>query len=275
MGRWGDKIYKGDAPLDYLLTITDKFDQELYRLFSPGENNSQSGWLAQTLTIIELILLFELQHKGSSIYVTDIKEVERWRDTFFSIWDGDWKDSLTYDNIFNDAAYRQQHRPALIAIFDCLRSIAQSRLGIAKSGVQPELAPLHPDYPLPYFSVTRWLDNDNSEIFKVERFISDLLESLVKDIIYWLSAEKRAEVITFNVEEVWVAADVLGFLCEKYKQSPGIHEKFIRNWRETTVDIWKQNVGDDWNESYSLYQEVLSVFDHLEAVARQYPTYEW
>jgi hypothetical protein len=275
MGRFADGLYGSDSTLDYFAKFTNKFEHELDYWFSPQNVFYGSWWLVQVLSVLEMILLFEAQDMGRAVYLEEKSQVlEKWRKIFFDVWDGDWKDSHLYDNPCNDAAYRQQHRCALVAMFDRLDSIVQYLVAASDNNPRPELAPLHPDYPLPYFSVTRLKYDDSKEVFRVERFISDLLEWLVKEIIYRLSAEKRAE-LEFDVEEVWVAVDVFGFLCEKYKQSPGINERFIRIWRETTMDIGKQNVGDAWNESYLLYRDVMSVFDRMEAVARKYPPMEW
>jgi hypothetical protein len=275
MGRWGDGIYDSDSALDYFATITDKFERELDYWFSPEKIVHESWWLVQVLPAIEMILLFEGQDMGSSTYLENPEVLERWREAFFGVWDGDWKDTYTYDNPFNDAAYRQQHRPALAAMFGRLSSIARYWGAVTESSSRPELTPLHSDYPLPYFSIKRWANSQDKEIVNIERFKGDLLELLVKDIIYWLSAEKRRKVVAFNIEEVWVAVDVLGFLCEKYEQSAGVNEKAVRNWRTTAIEITKQFLSGNWNESDSLYLNLMAAFDRLETVARKYPPYEW
>ena len=158
-----------------------------------------------------------------------------------------------------------------------MNSIARFWESVGKSENQPELVPLHSDYPVPYFSIKRQI-NPNDKYNRIEividPFIRYQLEALMKDIIYYLSPEKRAEVIVFNVEEVWVAADILVVLCEAYEQTPGVNVQGVRLWREATFDIWKQT-DPELEETEYLYQDVSGVFDRLEAMSKKYPPDEW
>jgi hypothetical protein len=269
MGRpKGGGIYEGDTALDYVLTILYRFERELAYWFSPEKIANEGGWLALILPVIEATLLFDGHNMGSSV-INEPQAVLRWRESFLGVWDGDWRGENTYF-LYNDPDYRKQHRPAIIAMFDRLQSIAVFWQAVGNDSRETELTPLHPDYPLPYFSIKRYTHPNNQEIITVERFTNDLLESLLKDIIYYLSPEKRAVDISSVGEEVWVAADVLAFFCNTYEQTPRVNEELIRTWRETTKQL-----DDDWDETDGLYQEVMSVFNRLEAVARKYPPMEW
>jgi len=146
------------------------------------------------------------------------------------------------------------------------------------SGIQIPLKPLPLEIPPPYFSVRRTTGQDNQEYRSCERFTTGLIGYLEREIIYWLSWEKRAEIINFAQDVVWVAVDVLGFLCEMYEHPPGVNEPVVRTWRETTAEIWKQFLeGDDqpFDEADPLYLKVLAAFDRLAAMARKYPSMEW
>jgi hypothetical protein len=255
--------------------ITDRLEHELALWTSPEKVFNAVWWLARVLAVIEGILLFAQRDERSSVFLEEPKAVKRWRDVFLNVWD----DNQTYErqdsNSFDDPAYRQQHRPAIVAMFDRMESMATYWSAVGTSHLQLALMPLHPDYPIPYFSIRRWINLDNKEIVSVERFTSELLESLVKDIIYYLSPEKRSEALAFNVEAVWVAVDMLGFLCTAYDQSPGINEQTVRDWRTTTIQIDKQFSGESWDESDKLTLEIMAAFDRLEVVAKKYPPYEW
>jgi hypothetical protein len=279
MGRpRGGGIYDGDSASDFLSTIAGRFQREL-AYWLAAENHFNDGfWLERLLAVIEGILLLEKHNDNSTVSLSreNPKAVEHWSEVFFSIWDGDWKGKETYFPS-NEPEYRHQHRPAVIAIFDHLQSIAVFWESVGKSSERPDLTPLHPDYPLPYFSIKRLINKnskDNREEIHVNPFIRDQLESLLKDIIYYLSPEKRAVDISSDGEEVWVAADILAFFCTAYEQTPRVHEEIVRTWRKAVIDIEKQ-FDEDWDETDGLYQEVMGVFDRLEAVARKYPPMEW
>jgi hypothetical protein len=276
MGRpKGGGIYEGDTAWDFRTDISARFEKELAYWLAPENHFKDGYWTQRVLAIIEGILLLEKHYFGSTVILSrqNPTAVERWRETFFNIWDGNWKEEETYFPS-NEPEYRKQHRPAVVSMFDRLKSIA---VYWKTSDAPRTFVPLHPAYPLPYFSIKRLINKNsksNQEEIHADRFITDQLQALMKDIIFYLSPEKREEVIGFNVEQVWVAADVLAFLCKAYEQTPGINAKGVQQWRETSVDIWKQT-DPELEETDFLYQEVMAVFDRLEAIARQYPPYEW
>jgi hypothetical protein len=280
MGRSVGDIYDSSAAGNYASTIMDRVDRELMYWFSPELVQNNSWWLLQALSGLEAMLLLEEHVIGVSFTsLHDAKTVRRWREAFFSVWDGTWEQRNEHSRYVLDSSdYRKQHRPAIIALFERLDSIARLWEVLGTKNPLPELLSLHPDYPLPYFSIRRHVNTHGKEIVNVERFIHDLIEFLVKDIIYYLSSEKRAEVIGFNVYEVWVAADVLELLCSAYEQSPTVNEVVVNSWRASTIDIWKEFTKDDdreWDDADETYHAVMAVFDRLETVARQHPPYNW
>jgi hypothetical protein len=277
MGRWGSGILESDGALDYLSTITDLLEHEIFYICSEERVSATEWWLGRIVTVLEMILLIEQYDNHSTVYLDSVKAIQRWRQAFFGVWDGDWREEDQYSqSAFVELPYRTEHRPAVSRFFERLEVVA----GIweESSPKTVEIPPLLEAYPLPYFSIHRWINRDNKEIVNVERFTGDTLIHLQRDIIFWLSPEKRGEMAAVNAEEVWVAVDLLAFLCEKYEQSPGVNAQIVNRWRETTVEIWKQFLVDDkaeWDDTDPLYQNVMRAFDRLEAVAHKYPAYEW
>jgi hypothetical protein len=270
MGFWGTKLYQSDQALDYFSTITDLLEREMAYWFSPEQVRHEAWWLGQALAVVELMLLFEQHDKGSSVYVQSEAAAARWREVFLQVWDGDWgHEPEPYDpqNPLRTPEQRQQERLMALAMFDYLHTIAHFWTQIGMSGSKPELAPMQLPHPLPYFSLRT-----------PTRFTSDLFGHLEREIIYWLSLEKRSEIFWSDVVEVWVAVDVLGFLSERYERTPGVNATTVQVWREKTVDIWKDSQeGDEqaWDENDPLLVTVMGVFDHLACMAEKYPPMEW
>jgi hypothetical protein len=283
MGRWGNKIYQSDSALDFFATIIHQLEREIAYWISPEQVLSNGWWLAQVLAVIEMMLLFDQHDIGSTVYLRNPNTVQRWRETFLRVWDGDWKHDYEYGGhiyAYDEPDYRIQHRPGIVAMFHRLESIARDWAKRKRSDDPLVLIPLHHDYPLPYFSIKRWMGQDNKVHMGVEHFISNLFSILVKEILYYLSMEMRNEVTGFNLyEEVWTAVDMLGFLSEIYQRPPGINEQAVRNWRNLTDEIWKPLLTEDdmmkWDETEALYQTAKATFDRLEAMAKKYPPIEW
>jgi hypothetical protein len=278
MGRWGDGIYDSDSALDYFGSITDQVEREIAYWFSPEHVMSNGYWLAQILAIIEIMLLFEQHDGGSSVYLENPKAVQRWREIFMGVWDESWQHDTQYGSHiydYDEPEYRNQHRQGIVKMFDRLESIAAYWTAIGKTNEQPALAQLNPDYPLPYFSVKHWIGKDNKQHSGLERFTYKIIESLAKDIIYYLSSEMRAEVKAFDVEEVFVAVDVLAFVCAAYEQSPGINIQIVSNWRTAIIEIESHFLGEQWDETDLLFQNVMAAFDRLQAIVNKFPPDEW
>jgi hypothetical protein len=279
MGRWGDELYQSDTVGDFHNAFIRQIEREVAYSISPEQIQHDSGWIAHTITLLELILLFEQNDMNGGL-TRDEQKVKRWCEIFFSVWDSDWEEKPKgYGNsVYDTREYRKQHRTAIVEKFDYLQGIAHYWTELFNDNTNAKLESLPQDYPLPHYSIKRWMTEDGKEMIEVEHFVVELMEYLEREIIYWLSPEKRAEAITFDVEEVWVSVHLLGFLSEKYEQSPGVNERVVRKWRDTTIEIWKEFLNDDrikWDEPKGLYLNVLGVFDKLEAMAKKYPPYDW
>lgn len=263
MGRWGDGIYESNSALDYFSTISDRFEREIAYWFSPEHVIPNGYWLDEVFTVIETVVLFEQHDIGSTVYLENPNAVDRWRETFLSVWDGQWTHDDAYGSYEYDwdtPTYRLQHRPGAVALFDHLKGIAQDWEVLDRNDTHTKAAPLHPDYPLPYFSI------------KLSRFIRKLIETLIQEITYWLAYK---DWIYMPDDEIVVAVDVLGFLCDVYHQSPAVTEELVHSWRRYTLDIFSSSYGDRWNESHLLYQNIMKSFDRLEAMAKKYPPRKW
>lgn len=280
MGRgFGGNIYDSGMALDYHATITDRLERELAYWFSPEQVMNGSYWLAQVLTILEIMLLFEEHSIGSSVYLDQEQAIQRWRQVLMNVWDSDWttkREGYNFGFVFDDPGNRKLHRAAIAKMFDRLESIARFWTNVTHS--KTDLVPLLPDYPLPYFSIHRWTNQDNKNIVSVERVFHDLVRQLHKDIVYWLASERRDQVMKFFMpeanEEVITAADILAFLCAMYEQSPEVNEQTVRAWCDASIQMEKRWVADNQSTVNDPYLQLIrSTFDKLECVARQYPDF--
>lgn len=273
MGTWGDGIYDSNSALDYLATITDTLDREIHYWVIPENVSDSEWWLHKVLTVVELILLFDAYVGSSSVFLREPHIVIHWRKTFLRVWDGDWKSDNQHTVLpYNDPYYRKLHRPGVLALFDHLIGIAQDWEERDRNDSHAKNAPLHPDYPLPYFSVTTIIKRNNEEVVHVEPFISHMIERRVQEIIYWLACERWVYV---SEEDMPTAVDVLGFLCEIYDQPPRIPAELVGAWRTSALKRWQDSMGEDWGEADPMYQNIVKSFDRLEAMARKYPPMEW
>lgn len=274
MGRWGSGIYDSDTALDYQSTITNMLHREVVFWCSTEQAQPTGHWLSNVLSPVELMLLFEQSNIDTDAYINSEKAVQRWQQTFLQIWDGDWRDQ--YESYpYSNPAYRVQHRAAVVKLFERLEGIVKVWENWLPD--KTEIPSLLEGYPLPYFSIHRYINKANEEAISPSRLVGDCLDHLLRDIIYLLSPETRA-IRGASDEQIAVAVDILGLLCEKYQQSPGVNAQIVSRWRESTTQIWKQIYADekiDWPETDPLYQNVIRAFDRLEAVAHKYPAYEW
>jgi hypothetical protein len=276
MGRWGVGIYESDTALDYFSEITALLEREIAYWFAPEHVNNSGWWLAQVFTVVELVCLLDQVDSASTVFLA-VENPSRWRETILGVWDGDWENmSQEFFRPYHPCdtfEYRMQNRPSIVAMFEYLEATVHFWQILSKSDLKPVQSVLQLPHPLPYFSIQRSTDQKNHETASVERFIHKLIGYLVREIIYWLSQEKRTEVLTFGSEEVWVSVDLLGFLCERYEQSPCVNVKKVRVWQETINEVEKSFLEGQgvWDETNPVYRNVLQAFERLERVAEKYP----
>ena len=98
--------------------------------------------------------------------------------------------------------------------------------------------------------------------------------TLKYSIVFVLSDENRELAIGFfEIEDVWVAVDVMTLLCETYTRSPEVTHQTVEIWRKKMTDIWKARLAEEaieWNEDDE-YKNVVARFDQLKALAQKYP----
>ncbi|MCA0454805.1 MAG: hypothetical protein LCI00_12605 [Chloroflexi bacterium] len=279
MGRWGKGIYDGDSPLDYFMSITDRIEREIEYWVSPEQVANNGWWLSQVLTVMEIILLFEQHNIGlGGVPIRSNKLVQRWRSAFMPVWDTEWKVADNYPIALDDYAYRQKHRPAIETMFKHLEDTGYEWENLGEKAVSITITPLLAEYSLPYFSIRMETNQLGQESSNFDRFIGSLIEQLVKDIIYFLSSETRWEAFGFYrlEEDLPVAIDILGLLCEAYQTDPVVKHKDIKLWRATTMEIIRQNANEyGGTEDSEQYANISAAFDRLEAVAQKYPPFDW
>ena len=280
MGRWGDGLYESDSALDWFAVhIAARLERELIFRFAIEKVKQDTRWLSSVIPVIEIILLLMQHGKGIDVCIDDVAAIQRWRDVFLWVWDGEWDESdvrlSSAYYAYSAPEYRRQHRQAFVTMFGCLEKVA-SHWEILSKGPeteQPDLTNLLAEYPLPYPSVYRKKNREGKLVVCGNEFTYELIEYLGQAIVFAL----WTEVSDFVNESVWVGVDLLAFICKAYEQSPGVKEHHVRVWREETVMIWKARFEDEkieWVED-DLYYNVMRAFDRLEAVARQYPPEIW
>lgn len=273
MSRGGTGVYDSDAAMDYFASITDMLDREINYWCVPEKVFDKAWWLENVLAPVEVLLLFDTYIGGITVFLSEPEIVIRWRETFLRVWDGDWREDNHYKQVScNEPDYRKLHRPGVVVMFDRLESVAH-HWKIVGTGVEPpEITPLHPDYPLPFFSATRRVKPNKTVIPLLNQFIQKLIQERIQEILYWLTCKRWMYVAN---DQVIASVDVLGFLCEVYDWPPDISEELIHTWRTSVLQMVKDSPDEGWGETVEFYQEVEASFDRLEAVARKYPPIEW
>lgn len=268
MSRWADGIFDSDAALDFFSTITDRLERELAYWFSPENVQHHSRWIAEVMSIIELILLFERHHKGSEDYVLDERAVQRWQDVIFSVWDDNWDATTKTDFPYSRQEIRQQERATIALLFDYLRDKAN----LLEDDTLADQTRL-PNVPLPRYSKYKWYTDFGQAKIKTGQVIPDLIRHLEQTIIYYHSPEKWALAISMGMEEAWVAVDLLAFICETYELSPGMYSQSVEAWFATAVENCNASKEYDvtgWNDANPYFQNVQRAYDRLEAIAKKY-----
>jgi hypothetical protein len=273
MGRWGDGIYDSDSALDYFETIDNVLKREINYWCLPEKVREHPTWLENVLAVVEVMLLFDLHEIGGSLYLDAPQAVDRWREAFVRVWDGDWTGDEHYHHLpYYSPDYRKQHRPGVAALFDHLKGIAEDCTAVNRNDTQTTIAPLHPDYPLPYFSLQRLTNRKGEPMAHTADFIVDLIDARTQEITYWLAYDDWGYM---DEDELPVSADVLGFLCEIYDKGPSVSDEVVRNWRAAALKLWGDSIGDRWNDSDPMYQNIVKSFERLEAMAKKYPPRKW
>jgi hypothetical protein len=270
-------VYDSDTGFAHFHDIADLLKREIAYQLSPEHIRNRGDWLASVLAVVELILLFEKNDIGSTIHFRDEKVVQRWSSVFFSVWDGDWQEDNKYSSftdILDDSEYRKQHRQIVEKMFGRFEIIAR-HWKEKLHGINLPLLPI--DVPLPYFSIARWQKPNYEEKFGAVSFIWQILDYFEKEIVFWLSPEKRAEAESFKLVPIWVAIDVdiMGLISETYHITSGISTPRVRAWRDTTIQIWKnfeEEEGNTLDQTRREYLDTMRAFDRLEMLAIKYPS---
>ncbi|MBI1277740.1 MAG: hypothetical protein GC179_06395 [Anaerolineaceae bacterium] len=274
MGRWGKGIYQSDGALDYFSLISDRIEREFAFQFSPERVTAEHWWVIRVIKLIEVVLLLHQHGVINVLYFDNLETVKRWQKTFFAVWDFDWKS--TGNPPFDQISFRIEKRPIVERMFSQLEIVVESwvKLSPLEIDLQTLLTPTSKD------SISRSKTDENLEYVFLDRFIFELIEQLVKDIIYWLSPEKRAELHSFfgGLDDPVVAVDVLGCLCEAYQTTPGMKAKVIHAWKDSYIQIMKEVYEEsklELDETGERFKSIVAAFDKLEMLANKYPPEDW
>lgn len=274
MGRFGEGVYGSDSSLDYFSDIGDRIVREIMFWTSPEQIFYGTRWIIETITIVEVILIFDKYQIGSPSFLMDRDlTVKRWRKDFFGVWDAEWDEPLPHYVKSADEGYpfrtydnRVQHREVMVQWFDRLEELATYW-----TEDEPADLTLFDPKNLPYFI----LQIHGRETRICSGFVGNLLETLIREIVFNLSDENHDNAVGFfEIEYVWVSLDIMTCLCDAYAMSPGVGEETATKWLEQVTAIWKERWDDEgleWDEDDYLYKMVVDVFDRFRAVARQYP----
>lgn len=276
MGRWDYDLYDSDGTLDYHYTITMRLEREMAYWLSPENIANDNFWLAQVLTVIELMLIFERRDTRLCSFESE-RIVRRWQDIILSVWDSDWSKEKG-DYPYTLFSYRQSHRAAIVAMFDRLKDIARNYENSFEPNIEP--TPLLSDYSLPYFSIRRWVASNNKEVVSTERIVQYLFVQILKDIEFWVSSDRRERVLEWDMpysnEDVIAAVDSLALLSHAYERSPLVDVQTVQRWRKATIDMENQFIPDSDPTSNEKYLKLVNeTFDKLEAVAQKYSPDDW
>ncbi len=210
MGRWGKGIYQSDSALDYFSTITDRIEREFAFQFSPEQAKPEAWWLMKVISLAEVTLLLFKHCEINIFYDSTVESVQRWQQILIKNWDADLELDEHSKTPFDSVSYRTDKRPTVVLLFSQIESIAQ-RWADHNYEVDFEklLTSASPD------SFSQLKDKNGNGFLHNIRFMGELIDQLVKDIIYWLSSEMRNHLLGFfgGYEDIVVAIDLLGCLC--------------------------------------------------------------
>jgi hypothetical protein len=111
--------------------------------------------------------------------------------------------------------------------------------------------------------------------------LNEVFIDLLRTIAYFVSDERRRELLVFDSAQQLVAAiDMLALMAEHYQTSPEVNVSTVQRWRDICLLIFDQRSGFDPAEDSSGWKFqrrmiIGDVFAHLEAVAVAYPTVAW
>lgn len=276
MGRWGHEIYDSDYTLDSFAHISHRLESEMAYWMCPEMITHNTRWLNKVLTAIEVMLLLD-QHKiGSTVYLGHLQEdVKLWREEFFKVWDAPWDEEEPTSHYapyfpYSQQSYRLQHRLLVGKLFDRIINLADAWNNDLRSSILHSVM----EEKLPYFS-QGYFQTESAEAYLInDGIINRIIEEQVYRLLF-MAADYNAgnEVWYVEIEENWVAVDVISLLCEKYAISPSVSYETVVQWQQVMEAVWKesQKIPDLVAEDREMYANFLKLFDRLKAVARQYP----
>jgi hypothetical protein len=277
MGRWGDGLYHSDQALDFFGEhISAILEREIAFWTTPEEVTADTFWLVEVLCTLELMVLFEKQNIGSTAYLeAHAPAVRRWHKIVSEVWNTEWTETDSFLRVFpyHHHDYRVEQRDKIDALFHYLESLAEAWSN-AESIRAFDQAHAIPE-PLPFFSLTRYTNKAGREAIQTGRLVGRLVESLVRYIVHTLSAENRANALTFShdLEGVLVAVDVLCLLCRTYALSLDVEVVLVARWQQQVTEIWGSATELFGDKASNLYRQSNLRLEELKVLAERYPPF--
>jgi hypothetical protein len=295
MGSWKEGLYKHKSTISFLEKNTDFLIKEAFYLFAPELVQSNTRWLKDVLTVIEMMLIFsDENHFGFPLYLRRLHTaVRRWQEVFFHVWDAEWdgNERIISNAPYSKYAYRVEQRQTMNALFERLIELADlwreenprrdSQIIVPTDLRQSEhpqrdLQPFSLQEKLPIFSITHLKTEVNTDYFLVGLSFYTLIDMLIQWIVY---EAYREEDVLDEFEDTWLAVDVIGVLCEKYQVPAGLNKQTVQGWLDTITKVWIEaydgsaEVSDLQTliEKDGDYRNVVKAFDRLMKNADQYP----
>lgn len=274
MGRWHQLPFDSKYSLQFIsFAITDKLEREIAYWLSPENIYQQTSWLTKVLTVIELMLLFDSFDSSTGVFLWEKDEkVAQWETTIMAVWMADWDASEKQSGFpYGALAYRRHHTSVIKEHLGYLKQIAENNADETRANFQKRIETTE----FPDFSIFPTQTRHGNTIHLIDRFVGDLIRELTREIVFLLSDENRFDVLNMaaDIEEIWVAVDVLALLCETYKTTPNITHDTVSKWHKKAADIWRIHVdeGELHGEDPEVERTVSIIFDKLRDIARQSP----
>lgn len=269
MGRWGKGIYESDSALDFFDKITFRFLREIAYWLSSEQIVHDTFWIRRIITVLELMLLFDKNKIGSTVYLHDQQEaIKRWDTLFFKVWDAEWDDEEDKLNSYAGYSFRKEHRHLVKQLFDRVGAITAYWTDEER---KTELDLFPSEIEIPHLSIMNsYLETGEKNKIGPDTLVWDIIHELLQTIIFALSEINDEFSIGFyELDEVWVSLDVIGILCESYQ---------VSIFKQETIDMLENKMKTHLKkdaitptEDNILYTNVMNLFERLKNIAETYP----
>ena len=107
-----------------------------------------------------------------------------------------------------------------------------------------------------------------------QRVVEDVMVDLKKSIAYFIAEENRDHLREWDLEEFAAAIYLLAIMAELLDFSCGIKPSTVRRWQDIYLPLYDERYPEVDTPDL-LRANIVEAFDHLEAVARLRPPFDW